>query len=205
VSQALYFALLLLVGAERLLELRLSARNARVMRERGGIEVGAARFGRMRVLHALFLPACALEVLALERPFVAALGFPMLALALAAQALRWWAILSLGPAWNVRVIVAPDQAVRRGPYRFVRHPNYLAVIVEMVAIPLIHGAWITALGFSVANAWILRERIRTEEEALARAGGWEGLFADAPRFLPLRPGRRRAILPDPRRKPGDSH
>ncbi len=191
-SEALYLAFLACVGAERLYELRLSARNAARMIERGGIEVGAASFARMRALHLAFLPACALEVMALDRPFLGALGLPMLALALAAQALRYWAIRSLGDAWNVRVIVAPGVVVGRGPYRWLRHPNYLAVIVEMFAIPLVHGAWLCALGFSLANAWILRGRIRLEESALAELTHYESVFSETPRLVPGRPHAARA-------------
>jgi methyltransferase len=161
------------------------------MRARGGVEVGARSFAWMRALHLAFLPACALETLALDRPFIPALGVPMLALALGAQALRYWAIRSLGDAWNVRVIVAPGVLSRRGPYRWLRHPNYLAVGIEMFAIPLVHGAWLCALGFSVANAGILRGRIRIEESALAARTGYEAVFAGTPRWFPRRVRLRR--------------
>src|SRR5207245_1954463 len=87
----------------------------------------------MAAVHALFLPACAAEVLLLHRPFPGALGWACAATAVCAQILRWWAIRSLGWRWNVRVIVVPGEPpVRKGPYRFLRHPNYLAVAVEML-------------------------------------------------------------------------
>lgn len=163
-----YFTLLGLVAIERLVELRISARNARWALERGGLEAGRGHFPAMAALHAGFLAACAAEVVMTHRPFIPALGYPMLALALLAQALRYWAIASLGRSWNVRVIVVPGApAVTRGPYRFMRHPNYLAVIVEGFALPLVHGAWLTALGFTLLNAWLLVVRIRCEERALA--------------------------------------
>ncbi|HET6346370.1 MAG TPA: isoprenylcysteine carboxylmethyltransferase family protein, partial [Myxococcota bacterium] len=99
--------------------------------------------------------------------------WPMLAAALAAQGLRYWAIGSLGRRWNVRVIVLPNvPAVTRGPYRFLRHPNYVAVVLEGMAVPLIHGAWWTAVAFTLANALLLRVRIRCEEDALARFGAY---------------------------------
>ena len=178
-----YLAFLLLVGVERLAELRLSRRNARLAFSRGAVEVGAGQFRLMAILHAGFLPACALEVVALHRPFPGAIGVLALALALGAQGLRWWAIASLGSRWNVRVIAVPGEApVRRGPYRWVRHPNYIAVAVEMACVPLAHGAWLSALTFSALNAFVLRERIRVEERALGDA--YQRAFAGVPRFLP---------------------
>ena len=107
------------------------------------------------------------EVLLLDRPFLPALGIPMLVLAIGAQALRYWAIFSLGRRWNVRVITIPGMPLSsEGPYRFLRHPNYLAVVVEGFAIPLVHTAFLTAIGFSLLNAWMLQTRIRCEERAL---------------------------------------
>ena len=178
-----YIFFLLLFGAERIAELILSRRNARLAFARGAVESGARHFRFMVAVHALFLPACAAEVLLLHRPVPGAAGFAAAGLALAAQALRWWAIASLGEHWNVRVIVLPDAPpVRRGPYRFVRHPNYLAVAVEMLCVPLAHGAWITALVFSALNALLLRGRIRIEERALG--DHYQRAFAGVPRFVP---------------------
>ena len=185
-SQLAYCALLALVAAERLFELRLSRRNAALAFARGGIELGREHFAAMRALHALFLVACAGEVIALERGFDPRLGLPMLALAIAAQALRYWAIATLGPRWNVRVIVTPgDPVVTGGPYRFVRHPNYAAVVLEGLAIPGIHGAWLTAIVFSALNAWLLRVRIGVEERALAEHCEGEARLGDRPRLVPL--------------------
>ncbi len=183
---AAYLVLLALLGAERLFELRLSRRNAAWAFERGGIEFGERHFFWMRLLHAGFLVGCAVEVTLLQRPFDARVGVPMLALAVAAQLLRFWAIASLGPRWNARVIVVPGlPVVTRGPYRWLSHPNYLAVVIEGFAIPLIHGAWLTALVFSAANAVLLVVRIRCEERALARHCGYAERLGDRPRLLPL--------------------
>jgi methyltransferase len=94
----------------------------------------------------------------------------MLALVLAGQALRWWCIATLGPRWNTRVIVVPGLApVTAGPYRWLRHPNYLAVVVEGAALPLVHTAWVAALLFTVLNAVLLSVRIRVEDQALEAA------------------------------------
>jgi methyltransferase len=187
-SSLLYYGFLALLVGERALELRLSARHARRAFERGGVEVGQRHFGVMKALHTAFFAGCVLEVWGLDRPFLPALAAPMLGLALAAQALRWWAVISLGPAWNVRVIVVPGTPlVTRGPYRYLRHPNYLAVVLEGIAVPLIHTAWLTALSFSIANAALLAVRIRSEEQALARLGVGAAQLASRPRFLPMRP------------------
>ena len=100
---------------------------------------------------------------ALHRPFIPALGWPMLAVVLAAQGLRWWCIATLGRQWNTRVVVIPDAPrVTSGPYRFLSHPNYVAVVVEGIALPLVHTAWLTAVVFTVLNAALLRTRISVE-------------------------------------------
>ncbi len=180
-----YLALLAAVGLERMFELRLSRRNARAALAQGGIEVGASHFPWMAALHVGLLAGAALEVVVLDRPFVPALGIPMALLAGLAQALRYWAIATLGPRWNVRVIVVPGlPVVVDGPYRWLRHPNYLAVVLEGIALPLIHGAYLTALVFSVANAALLRVRIRVEERALAEHCGYAARLGDRPRLAP---------------------
>lgn len=182
-SVAWYLGGLSLLGGERLVELVLSRRNARRALARGGVEFGEGHFRVMALVHALFLGACALEVVVAERPLPGVLAGVALIAALSAQALRYWAIASLGDRWNVRIIVVPDAPpVTSGPYRFVRHPNYLAVVVEIAAVPLIHGAWVTALVFTAANAALLLVRIRAEEAALGRA--WAETFAERPRFVP---------------------
>ena len=182
-SEAAYLAFLAVLALERGFELALSRRNAARALARGGVEVGRAHFQVMATLHALFLAACAIETLWLNRRFPGALGWIAFAGALLAQAVRYWAIAALGDRWNTRVIVVPGlPPVRRGPYRFVRHPNYDAVILEIACVPLIHGAWLTALAFSAANAALLFVRIRVEERALGE--GWARVFAHAPRFIP---------------------
>lgn len=182
-SLALYSGLLALVGLERLVELRLSKRNARWAFARGGQEYGQPHYRFMTVFHAAFLIACVAEPWLLSRPFISPWGYGFLGLALAAQGLRYWAITTLGPRWNTRVIVLPDaEPITGGPYRFVRHPNYVAVVVELLALPLVHGAWVTALVFTVGNALLLRTRVKVEEEALGAR--YASSFANTPRLLP---------------------
>lgn len=178
-----YTIFVALVGVERLGELALSKRNARLAIERGGREVGQGHYRVMAVLHTLFLVACVAEVWGLHRAFPGVIGYVALGAALGSQALRYWAITTLGRRWNVRIVFVPGEGpVTTGPYRWVRHPNYVAVVMEMLAIPMIHGAWLTALVFSVANAALLFVRIRAEEAALGDL--YAAAFADRPRFVP---------------------
>lgn len=170
-SQWAFTALIAATAAERLVEVRVSQRHAAWAFSRGGVEHGMGHFPAMVALHTGFLVACVAEVWLLGRSFLPWLGWPALAIALSCQLLRWWCIRSLGPRWNTRVIVVPGLApIRdRGPYRHLRHPNYVAVVTEGLALPLVHTAWLSALVFSLLNAVLLRVRIRTEEAALRGA------------------------------------
>ena len=164
-----YVLLIAVVACERLAELVIARRNLAWSLERGGVEVGGGHYPVMVVLHTAFLVGCLAEVILLDRPFLPALGWSMLAIVVAAQALRWWCITTLGPRWNTRVVVIPGAPrVDGGPYRLFPHPNYVAVVAEGVALPLVHTAWITALVFTVLNAALLTRRITTENAALAR-------------------------------------
>jgi methyltransferase len=166
-----YVALVAAVVLERLAELVVSRRNAAWSLQRGGIEFGARHYPVMVTLHTALLAGCLVEVSAAGRPFLPWLGWPMLALFVASQVLRWWCIATLGHQWNTRVIVVPGMSlVARGPYRWVRHPNYVAVVAEGIALPLVHTAWVTALCFTALNAVLLRARIAIEEDALRSLG-----------------------------------
>ncbi|GAA0967436.1 isoprenylcysteine carboxylmethyltransferase family protein [Acrocarpospora macrocephala] len=165
-----YTLLVLLVGVERLAELVVARRNERWSRERGAVVSGQGHYPWMVALHTGLLAGCLIEVAVADRPFLPWLGWPMLALVVAAQGLRWWCIATLGPQWNTRVIVVPGMPlVTGGPYRWMRHPNYVAVAVEGAALPLTHTAWVTALVFTAANAVLMVVRIRCEEAALRLA------------------------------------
>ena len=162
-----YALLIAAVAVERIAELVVSQRNLSGSRDRGGVEFGARHYPAMVALHSALLVGCLVE--ATYRPFLPALGWPMLAIVLAAQGLRWWCITTLGHQWNTRVVVIPDAPrVAGGPYRFFSHPNYVAVVIEGFALPLVHTAWITAVVFTVLNALVLRTRIGVENTALAR-------------------------------------
>jgi methyltransferase len=165
-----YVVLVLLVGLERVAELVVSLRNAKWSFAKGGVETGKGHYPFMVVLHTGLLAGCLVEAIVADRPFIPALGWTMLAVVLLAQGLRWWCISVLGPQWNTRVIVVPELSlVASGPYQWFRHPNYVAVVAEGVALPLVHGAWITAVVFTLLNVPLLAVRIRAEEAALATA------------------------------------
>ena len=156
------------VSVQRLLELRLSARNRHRLLSRGGREVRPETYRTMVALHALFLVSLAIESFPWRVPMdsrtvgcLAALG--------AVTFLRYWAIASLGEYWNTRVVVVPGaRVVRSGPYRFLRHPNYLVIVLEFLILPVLMRAPATLVLFSLANLAVLRQRIRIEEEALRR-------------------------------------
>ncbi|MFE1290661.1 isoprenylcysteine carboxyl methyltransferase family protein [Streptomyces sp. NPDC058751] len=165
-----YALLVAVVAAERVGELAVARRNERWSRARGAIEAGRGHYPVMVALHTALLLGCLAEVWLTGRPFVPALGWSMLAVLAGAQALRWWCVATLGFRWNTRVIVVPGlPLVARGPYRVLRHPNYVAVVAEGAALPLVHTAWVTAAVFTLANAAVLTVRIRCENRALAGA------------------------------------
>lgn len=184
-SQVLYTMLIALLALERTYELGLSRQNAQWARRRGGVEYGRAHLGWMKLLHIAWFVGCIIEVWYADRPFVPWLAGLCFSLLVLAQALRYWAVRTLGRRWNIAVIVLPGVAVEHsGPYRWLRHPNYLAVVVEGFAVPMIHCAYVTALVFTVLDAWLLRHRIRCEEEALSRHGEFAERLGDRPRLLP---------------------
>lgn len=164
---AWYVVLIVVVAAERLGELLVSRRNLAWARMHGGREYGLGHYPFMVVLHLGLLFGCLVE--AGHRRFIPALGWPMLVLVVLAQILRWWCMTTLGPRWNTRIIVIPGRPlVDGGPYRWLRHPNYVAVVVEGIALPLVYTAWITAVVFTAANAGLLWVRVSSENAAMAQ-------------------------------------
>lgn len=171
-SRALFTALVAAQVVMRVVELRVSRRHTSRLRRRGAFEVGASHYPWMVAVHAGFLPACVAEVWLLDRPMIPALATIALGALVGAAALRWWVVATLGDRWTTRVMILPDSPpVEAGPFRLLRHPNYLAVLVEFIALPLVHTAWLTAGIFSVLNALVLRTRIRVEDAALANPAG----------------------------------
>jgi methyltransferase len=168
VSLLLYTGLIGLTAMERLAELLIGRKNLAWSLAQGGVEHGRGHWPMMVLLHTGLLVGCLVEVWLTRPVFVPSLGAAALLLAMLCQALRWWCIRSLGKRWNPRVVIIPGLApVRSGPYRWMRHPNYVAVVLEGIALPAIHGAWWTATLFTLLNAILLTIRIRTENAALA--------------------------------------
>jgi methyltransferase len=170
-NAALLVLAVALVAIQRLLELRLSRRHERILRARGAVERGREHYPLMVGLHVLWLLSTLVEGL-LRGPDLPTYWPIPLAFFLLAQLLRYWVIFTLGENWNTRVLVVPGtKLVRRGPYRYLNHPNYVVVAIEIATFPLIFGAWVTALVFSVLNAALLYVRIREENRALAELAG----------------------------------
>ena len=170
VSRWLFTGLIILLAAQRSYELHLSSRNEAVIRSLGGREYGAWQVQAMKALHAGWFIAMLVEVYALRRPFIPGLALAALITLVAGQSLRYAALLSLKWRWTVRVMTIPGlPLVHQGIYRYLRHPNYLGVVLEILAAPLLHSAYITAIVFSLANLLLLNARVRTEDRALLEA------------------------------------
>jgi methyltransferase len=180
-----FLALLAAVAALRLVELRISRRHQQQLVARGAAKINEPRFRWMVLLHTTVLIGAALEVILLKRPFIPLLAAVMFAVFLAANAVRWWVIRTLGDHWNVQVMDSTRLGViTSGPFRFVRHPNYAAVFAEMLALPLIHTAWITSLMGSLAHMAVLAQRLSTEERVLFANPDYRAAMSGKPRFLP---------------------
>jgi methyltransferase len=164
-----WFTLLVVaVALARLFELIVAARNRRWLLRHGAQEFGSSHYPVMVLVQAAWLAGSVAEVWGRERTFLPALGYPMLVLLGLGFALRYWVIATLDHRWTTRILILPGAPlVQKGPYRFLRHPNYLAVCLEIAALPLVHTAWWSAVIFSLANALVLRVRIRAEDAALA--------------------------------------
>jgi methyltransferase len=180
-----YLALLLVVALLRVYELHISKRHQREMTARGAEKVVDPRFRWMVLLHTCVLLGAALEVVFLHRPFYPVFAMICFAVFLGANVVRWWVIRTLGEHWNVQVMNSTAMGViTTGPFRYVRHPNYAAVFIEMLALPLIHGAWITALAGSLAHAIVLSQRLATEERVLFSDARYREAMSGKPRFVP---------------------
>jgi methyltransferase len=185
----LFLAVLAVFGSARLAELAVSRRHATRAAARGARAEPERVFPAMVALHTIPFWMGPLEVLACHRPFIPALAGTSIAALVGVGALRLWALRALGETWNVR-IVRPPTVVRSGPYAFVRHPNYAAVVLELLFLPLVHTAVVTAAIVSAANAAVLARRIDAEEAMLGSVAGYAEAMGAKPRFVPAFRGRR---------------
>ncbi len=180
-----YLALLALVGIGRIVELSISRRNQRSLAKRGIQKIREPHFRWMVLLHGGVLAAAACEVVLLRRPLIPALAISMGALFALANILRWWVIGTLAEHWNVEVMASSSVGVvTGGPYRWVRHPNYVAVVAELFALPMRHTAWLTALAGGGANLEIVRRRITVEDRILMSDPAYRASMGAKPRFFP---------------------
>ena len=153
---------------ERVAELIISKRNLLWSFAQGGIEFGRSHYKYMVAIHVFLLGGALVEVWLFRPTLIPIVSGTMFIMAIASQALRWWCISSLGKRWNTLIVIIPGQPlIKAGPYKFFKHPNYVAVIVEGFALPMVGLAWRTAVIFSVLNAAVLTARIRRENVALA--------------------------------------
>jgi methyltransferase len=180
-----FLILLGCVGLERLVELQVSRRHQRELATCGARKQSDPQYRWMVALHAGVLIGAALEVTLLHRPFIAPLAAAALLLFTLATLLRWWVIRTLGIHWNTEVVDSGSLGViSDGPFRWIRHPNYLGVFVELIALPLIHTAWITAVVAAAGNVFVLRNRLSVEEPLLNDVPAYRAAMAGKPRFLP---------------------
>ena len=184
-SVKLYLGLLVVVALLRFYELHISKHHQQLMVSEGASKVSEPRFRWMVVVHTFVLVGSAVEVVFLHRPFYPIFGGICFVIFLAANAVRWWVITTLGNHWNVQVMNSTSLGViTTGPFRYVRHPNYAAVFVEMLVLPLIHTAWITAIAGTLAHILVLSQRLTTEERVLFSDAKYRAAMAGKPRFLP---------------------
>lgn len=185
-TKYIFIAIVLAVVAQRLLEVRYSDRNQAKILQEGGREHGDNLLGAVKVLQVSWWVATIAEVWYLDRPFLPVLAAVALTATVAGQVLRYLSMRALKWRWTLPIMTVPRMpVVTSGVYRYLRHPNWLGVILEIAFLPLIHSAYLTAIAFSLANAWLMSKRIQTEERALTENSNYAAAFTGKPRFLPV--------------------
>ncbi|WP_458412883.1 isoprenylcysteine carboxyl methyltransferase family protein [Schinkia sp. CFF1] len=175
-----------LVILQRAVELRIAKKNEEWMKANGGYEVGNGHYKYIVLVHVLFFVSLMMEVVLLEKS-LSALWILFLLFFTLAQSLRVWSLLSLGRFWNTKIIIVSNvNIISKGPYKFIRHPNYLVVVIELLVIPLMFNAFWTALIFTLLNMIVLSIRIPIEEKALIRETDYKAVFHHRSRFAPTR-------------------
>lgn len=173
----LFSIVISIVILQRLIELLIARRNEKWMLSQGAFEVGASHYPIMVAMHVTFFVSLLLEVMIFERA-LSPIWIALLGVFLLAQAARIWCLLSLGKFWNTKIIILPGaDVIRRGPYKWLRHPNYLIVTIELLVLPLLFGAYSTAFLYTLLNVWMLSVRIPAEEKALKEATNYRKTFS----------------------------
>lgn len=184
------FALFLgFIIIQRLIELFIAKSNEIWMKKLGGVETGQSHYRYMVLIHVLFFVSYIGEVVIFHK-HISPWWPLLLVLFVFTQIGRGWVIYTLGNYWNTKIIILPhSNVVKKGPYRFIKHPNYLIVTLEFLIIPFMFQAYVTALIFTFLNIWILSIRIPLEEKALNEGTDYEGVFTGRKRFVPVNPKR----------------
>ncbi|MGG0644901.1 isoprenylcysteine carboxylmethyltransferase family protein [Sporosarcina gallistercoris] len=172
-----FWIVISLVILQRLTELVIAKNNEKRMKAQGAYEVGGRHYPAIVLLHTAFFVSFLLEV-AIRQPALSPIWIVLLTIFLLTQVLRVWCLASLGRYWNTKIIILPGaDVVMKGPYKFIRHPNYLIVATEILVLPMIFGAYITAIIFTLLNAWMMSVRIPQEEQALKEATNYKEKFS----------------------------
>ncbi len=195
-TKYIFTGIVVAVILQRMIELRISDRHKAEILKRGGQKYGDNLMGAVKVLQVSWWIAMIAEVWYLDRPFIPVLAAVSLTATIAGQILRYLSMQALEWRWTLPIMTVPGMPiVTSGLYRYLRHPNWLGVILEIAFLPLIHSAYVTAIAFSLANAWLMSKRIQTEERALSENTNYAAAFADKPRFIPIIGSRKVANTP----------
>ena len=180
----MFYTVFIFLIVQRVTELFISRKNEKWMMNRGGIEHGKAHYPYIVLLHILFLVSFFIEVQVFQRELTE-IWFVIFPILFLTQIMRYWAVLSLGNYWNTKIMIVPgDVVISRGPYKFVKHPNYIVVAVELLFIPLLFNAYFTAILFTLMNVVMMTIRIPAEESALQTYTNYQEVFPIKSRLLP---------------------
>lgn len=186
ITQWFFTGIVAAVFLQRLLEMQISRRNQVLLLTVGGKEYGDNALWLVKLVQLSWFAAMLTEVWGFNRPLIPELTAIALLATLTGQLLRYFSMQALGVRWTLPLITLPGTpAVNHGIYTYLRHPNWLGVILEIAAVPLIHGAFLTAISFSIINAFLMAKRVQAEEQALSQDSDYLAMFADRSRFLPL--------------------
>jgi methyltransferase len=185
-TKVMFTGIVVAIFVQRLIEVQISQRHQAALLARGGREHGDNQLPLVKGLQLLWFGAMLVEVWGFDRPFVPGVAAIAVLASSIGQLLRYLSMRALGVRWTLPIITLPGApAVNSGIYRYLRHPNWLGVILEITAVPLIHSAYVTAIAFTLANAWLMRQRIQSEERALAQDNNYMAVFAHRLRFIPV--------------------